>query len=158
MWGKIIIPMCRLWLNGLYGLYGPRCPLSSKRPINLISLSLSLCRHMASISPNELKDYKQWDYVEITFLWLILMVLRSEFYPRTRAPSQWKDTLSRYGDFRYKYERVLRMSYLNNGKSYTGKITAFYWDSLQVNTIAAAALDPCIARPSTAIVLTIKNK
>ena len=30
-----------LWLNGLYGLYGPRCPLSSKRPINLISLSLS---------------------------------------------------------------------------------------------------------------------
>ena len=39
MWGKIIIPMYRLWLNGLYGLYGPRCPLSSKRPINLISLS-----------------------------------------------------------------------------------------------------------------------
>ena len=44
MWGKIIIPMYRLWLNGLYGLYGPRCPLFSKRPINLISLSLShLC-------------------------------------------------------------------------------------------------------------------
>ena len=42
MWGKIIIPMCRFWLNGWYGLYGPRCPLSSKRPINLISLSLSL--------------------------------------------------------------------------------------------------------------------
>ena len=40
MWGKIIIPIYRLWLNGLYGLYGPRCPLSSKRPINLISLSL----------------------------------------------------------------------------------------------------------------------
>ena len=42
MWGKIIIPMYRLWLNGLYGLYGPRCPLFSKRPINLISLSLSV--------------------------------------------------------------------------------------------------------------------
>ena len=42
MWGKIIIPMYRLWLNGLYELYGPRCPLFSKRPINLISLSLSL--------------------------------------------------------------------------------------------------------------------
>ena len=39
MWGKIIIPMYRLWLNGLYG---PRCPLSSKRPINLIYLSLKL--------------------------------------------------------------------------------------------------------------------
>ena len=41
MWGKIIIPVYRLWLNGLYGLYGPRCPLSSKRPINLIFLSLT---------------------------------------------------------------------------------------------------------------------
>ena len=47
MWGKIIIPMYRLWLNGLYGLYGPRCPLFSKRPINLISLSLyMLISHM----------------------------------------------------------------------------------------------------------------
>ena len=35
--------MYRLWLHGLYGLlYGPRCPLSPKRPINLISLSLEL--------------------------------------------------------------------------------------------------------------------
>ena len=39
MWGKIIIPMYRLWLSGLYG---PRCPLSPKRPINLISLSLQV--------------------------------------------------------------------------------------------------------------------
>ena len=39
MWGKIIIPMYKLWLHGLYGLYGPRCPLFLKRPINLISLS-----------------------------------------------------------------------------------------------------------------------
>ena len=37
MWGKIIIPMYRLWLSGLYG---PRCPLSPKRLINFISLSL----------------------------------------------------------------------------------------------------------------------
>ena len=35
--------MYRLWLHGLYGLlYGPRCPLSPKRLINLISLSLEL--------------------------------------------------------------------------------------------------------------------
>ena len=40
MWGKIIIPMYMLWLHSLYVLYGPRCPLSPKRPINLISLSL----------------------------------------------------------------------------------------------------------------------
>ena len=38
MWGKIIIPMYRLWLHGLYGLYRPWCPLSPKRLINLISL------------------------------------------------------------------------------------------------------------------------
>ena len=55
MWGKIIIPVYRLWLNGLYGLYGPRCPLSSKRPINLISLSLSvlsLACHLPHNTPN----------------------------------------------------------------------------------------------------------
>ena len=40
MWGKIIILMYMLWLHSLYGLYGPRCPLSPKRLINLISLSL----------------------------------------------------------------------------------------------------------------------
>ena len=50
MWGKIIIPMYRLWLHGLYG---PRCPLSPKRPINLISLLV--CRRIyASLSLNEL--------------------------------------------------------------------------------------------------------
>ena len=47
MWGKIIIPMYRSWLHDLYGLYGPRCPLSPKRPINLISLSLSLSLSLA---------------------------------------------------------------------------------------------------------------
>ena len=39
MWGKIIIPMYRLWLHGLYGLYGPRCPLS---PQKADELNLSL--------------------------------------------------------------------------------------------------------------------
>ena len=54
MWGKIIIPLYRLWLNGLYGLYGPWCPLSSKRPINLISLSLSLVTRLA---PSHYQNY-----------------------------------------------------------------------------------------------------
>ena len=31
MWGKIMIPMYRLWLHNLYGLYGPRCPQSLER-------------------------------------------------------------------------------------------------------------------------------
>ena len=30
MWGKIMIPMYRLWLHGLHGLYGPWCLLSPK--------------------------------------------------------------------------------------------------------------------------------
>ena len=50
MWGKIIIPMYRLWLHGLYGLYVPRCPLSPKRLINLISL-LSLLSSLSSSIP-----------------------------------------------------------------------------------------------------------
>ena len=43
MWGNIMIPMYRLWLHGLYGLYGARCPLSPERPLNLITHSLVLC-------------------------------------------------------------------------------------------------------------------
>ena len=41
MWGKIMIPMYRLWLHCLYGLYGPHCPLSPERPLNLITHSLT---------------------------------------------------------------------------------------------------------------------
>ena len=33
MWGKVMIPMYRLRLHCLYGLYGPRCPLSPERPL-----------------------------------------------------------------------------------------------------------------------------
>ena len=40
MWGKVMIPMYRLWLHSLYGLCGPRYPLSKKKPINLITHSL----------------------------------------------------------------------------------------------------------------------
>ena len=40
MWGKIMIPMYRLWLRGLYG---PHCPLSLERPLNLITHSLTHC-------------------------------------------------------------------------------------------------------------------
>ena len=48
MWGKIIIPIYRLWLHGLYGLYGPRCPLSSKRPINLIYIYIYIYIYISS--------------------------------------------------------------------------------------------------------------
>ena len=38
--------MYRLWLYSLYRLYGPRCPLSPKRPINLISFSVIEIRNI----------------------------------------------------------------------------------------------------------------
>ena len=41
MWGKIMIPMYRLWLHSLYGLYEPRCLLSPERLLNLITHSLT---------------------------------------------------------------------------------------------------------------------
>ena len=37
MWVNIIVPMYRLWLHSLYGLYGPHHPLSPERPLNLIT-------------------------------------------------------------------------------------------------------------------------
>ena len=37
-----MIPMYRLYLSDLYGIYGPRCPLFSKRPLNQITHSLCL--------------------------------------------------------------------------------------------------------------------
>ena len=41
MWGKMIILMYRLCWHGLYGLYGPRCPLFPERPFNFNTRLLS---------------------------------------------------------------------------------------------------------------------
>ena len=62
------------------------------------------------------------------------------------APSQYKDHLSRYGDFHYKDETVIRPSHLYNGNSHIGKTTSLYW----YKTLA-----PCITRSSATMVLTI---
>ena len=37
MWRKIMIPVYRLWLHCLYGLYGPHCLLSPERLLDLIT-------------------------------------------------------------------------------------------------------------------------
>ena len=42
--------------------------------------------------------------------------------------SSYEDHLSRYGDFHYKNKTVMRLCYLYNGNSFTGKTTSFYWD------------------------------
>ena len=47
----------------------------------------------------------------------------------TRAPTHYRNSLSRYGGFRYKEETVFRPSYHYNSNSYTGKIASWYWDT-----------------------------
>ena len=83
MWGKIMIPMYRLWLHGLYGLHGPRCPLSPKMPLNLLTHSPGATRqyavtrdtdepvlsHMQSPSYNELSGFRfivNWSKIFLT--------------------------------------------------------------------------------------------
>ena len=73
MWGKII-PMCRLWLHSLYGLYGPQCPLS---PEKADKLNLSLWETAAILSsPQCVKRVTYSSYWHIVFLQHFL--LRSE--------------------------------------------------------------------------------
>ena len=43
------IQMYRLWLHGLYGLYGTRCPLSPEMPLNLITHSFTHFEHYIRI-------------------------------------------------------------------------------------------------------------
>ena len=54
MWGKIMIPMYRLWL---YGLYGPQCPMSPERLLNLITHSLDCNFQQHSVSHAHNKQY-----------------------------------------------------------------------------------------------------
>ena len=44
----------------------------------------------------------------------------------TRAPSQCKYSMSRHGDFHYKYTTVVRSSYFHNLNPYIGKTTPIY--------------------------------
>ena len=59
MWGKIIIPIYRLWLHGLYGLYGPCCLLSPERLLNFITHSLT---HSLNIVFIVLSAVESWLY------------------------------------------------------------------------------------------------
>ena len=46
----------------------------------------------------------------------------------TWAPFQYEDHLTRYGSSHYKGKTVMRLSYLYNGNSYTGKMAYLYWN------------------------------
>ena len=68
MWGKIIIPMYMLWLHSLYG---PRCPLSPKRPINLISLSLCVTMvGWVDVLDNDWGEFRHQRAIDISrYIW-----------------------------------------------------------------------------------------
>ena len=76
MWGKIMIPMYRLWLDDLYGLYGPRCPLSPERPLNLITHSHTDFRDICSLKTahnmNICRKGKWNDKMNVSFHGLVL--------------------------------------------------------------------------------------
>ena len=85
MWGKIMIPMYRLWLHSLFGLYGPCCPLSPERPLNLITHSLPpgfscyRLEHWMQTSSLNIAVYHQWrhlageSFVRVVLdLWIIV--------------------------------------------------------------------------------------
>ena len=73
---RCIISMYRLWLHGLYRLYGPRCPLSPGRPLNLITHSLTITRHqyrpfiISIIRSVETYMYYRIDYKISSDAWL----------------------------------------------------------------------------------------
>ena len=56
-----------------------------------------------------------------------LLIMKLVLKLRIWVLSQYKDHLSMYGDFHYKDKMVMRLSYLYNGNTYTGK-TSLYWD------------------------------
>ena len=62
-------PMYKLWLHSLYGLYGPQCPLSPKRPLNLITHSLTT--HFAIVifvHKDQEQQYQSSDVVYVNYI------------------------------------------------------------------------------------------
>ena len=55
-------------------------------------------------------------------------------WEKDQAPSQYKDHISRYGDFHYKEKMLMRPSYLYNGNSYTENTASLYWGRLRFLT------------------------
>ena len=50
----------------------------------------------------------------------------------TKAPSQYKDGLSRYGDSHYQDKTVIRRSYLYYDNPYCGQTVPLFWDDPQM--------------------------
>ena len=60
----------------------------------------------------------------------ILILGRQHLYIEMvpKVPFQYKDHISKYGDFHYKDKTTMRPSSLDNGKRHTGKMASLCWD------------------------------
>ena len=90
-WGKIMIPLYRLWLHGLYGLHRHRCPLSPKRPLNLITHSLFITSIFLTIAGDTNPNFAY--FVCLLYLckwrWIYFSFVSSHILCYSRACTSW---------------------------------------------------------------------
>ena len=78
------------------------------------------------IVPDISADTRGYSIGPIPQLSITLYILNVSISRGRRAPSQYKDRLSRYGDSHYKDKTVSRTSYVYTGNSYTDETASFY--------------------------------
>ena len=78
-----------------------------------------------------------------TFNYIFEIISRRLIHCNTRVLSQYKDSLSRYGNFHYKDRTVVIPSYLNNRYFHTCKTTFLYWDGPMAIMLMHIHLNDC---------------
>ena len=66
----------------------------------------------------------------ISMVYVMVCCNMGPCHKRTWFPSQYKESLSRYEDFHYKDETVVRPSHLYNGNHHIDKTVSLFWDIL----------------------------
>ena len=85
---------------------------------------------------------------------LILLVMKLE-------PGPWFNIKMASYQYRKSHcgdKTILRLSYLHNGISYTGKMTSLYWIRAQVNTMGVDALASGVTRSSATIEFAMQGR
>ena len=104
----------------------------------MVSCCISPCysdtrAHFLSLAPSKLRlcsaNRRAGYFSNLACDWLSIVWAYSEQERENgpRAPSQYRDDLSRYGDFHYKEKMIVRPSFLYNGNPHTAK-TSSYWE------------------------------
>ena len=87
-----------------------------------INQSIAQCRILLLINK------KNTIQLMTQYLWQAWFCFYWQWIVITRAPSQYKEGFSRYGDSHYEDKTVVKLFYLYNGNSYTSKTVFLYWD------------------------------